>query len=294
MSASKKGLGRGFDSLIPTDLLDESFDPTADQDGKISDLRTIKITEIHPDPDQPRRHFDQEAIAELASSVREHGIIQPLVVAPRREGGYTIVAGERRYRAAQLAQLEKIPAIIRTLSSQHKLELSIIENVQRKDLTAIEVATAYVKLRDQFNLTMEEIGQRVGGKSVSAVTNTLRLLKLPHSVKEAIADGRLSEGQARPLIGADLEVIEAILPRIIAEHWSAREVERAKAAMKAGQAKVADKKPVQSLDDRTLKTLEKATGTRIKVTTTPTGSGSIALHFKTLEDRARLIELLKK
>ena len=171
MSAKKSGLGRGFSSLIPTELLDESFDPTASQDEQISELRHIKLSEIVADPDQPRRLFDEAAMAEMTASVAEHGILQPIVVTPHA-GKYQIVAGERRYRASVLAKLDKIPAIVRTLSNQHKLELSLIENLQRKDLNVLETATAYVKLRDQFNLTLDEIGRRVGGKSVSASSNT--------------------------------------------------------------------------------------------------------------------------
>jgi len=121
--SAKKGLGRGFDSLIPTELLDESFDPTAQQDDQVSDLRHIKLDEIAADPDQPRRHFDEEALNELAESIREHGILQPIVVTPKG-GKYLIVAGERRYRAALRAGLTKVPALVRTLSNQHKLELS--------------------------------------------------------------------------------------------------------------------------------------------------------------------------
>jgi len=165
--SAKKGLGRSFDSLIPTELLDESFDPTSEQDDRVSDLRYIKLSEIAPDPNQPRRAFDEVSLDELAASVKEHGVLQPIVVAPDKQG-YKIVAGERRFRASQRAGLEKIPALVRTLSSQHKLELSLIENLQRSDLNPLETATAYLKLRDQFNLTLEEIGQRVGGKTSAA------------------------------------------------------------------------------------------------------------------------------
>ena len=175
---AKKGLGRSFDSLIPTDLLDESFDSSVSQDDQTSDLRYLKLSEITADPNQPRRHFDESSIAELTASIAEHGVLQPIVVTVSGKG-YQIVAGERRFRAAMSAGLEKIPAIVRTLSDQHRLELSLIENIQRRDLSPIETAVAYAKLRDQFNLTLDEIGDRVGSKSVSAVSNTLRLLKLP-------------------------------------------------------------------------------------------------------------------
>ena len=220
MSVNKKGLGRSFESLIPTELLDESFDPTASQDEKISELRNININEIQPDPDQPRRVFDELSLQELMKSIKQHGVLQPIIVTPK-SGKYMIVAGERRYRAAKMAGLKKIPALLRTLSNQHKLELSLIENLQRRDLNPLETATAYLKLRDQFNLSIEQIGERVGGKAVSSVSNTLRLLRLPKNVREAIASGKLREGQARPLIGIDEDIINEVLPRILREEWSA-------------------------------------------------------------------------
>jgi len=233
---AKRGLGRGFDSLIPAELLDESFDPTADQDDRISDLRQIKLAEIMPDPTQPRRVFDEVLLDELAESIRVHGVLQPIVVTPDNKGEYVIVAGERRYRAATKAGLEKIPALVRTLSDQHKLELSLIENIQRQNLNAIETATAYLKLRDQFNLTLEQIGQRVGGKSPSAVSNTLRLLRLPEVARQAVVDGKLSEGQVRPLISLDEAQIADILPKIIQEEWSARRIEQYLAILKRTEA----------------------------------------------------------
>ena len=195
--SAKKGLGRGFDSLIPTELLDESFDPTAEQDERVSDLRYIKISSIVPDPEQPRRDFDDDALNELSESIKKHGILQPVVVRPHGDG-YMIVAGERRFRASKIAKLDKIPALVRTLSNQHRLELSLIENLQRRDLNPLETATAYLKLRDQFNLTLDGIGQRVG-KTSAAVANTMRLLRLPERVREVVARGELSEGQARTL-----------------------------------------------------------------------------------------------
>ncbi len=212
MAKPKKGLGRGFSSLIPEELLDESFDPTATQDQQVSDLRQIRLTKIVPDHDQPRRHFDDAALDELAQSIKAHGVLQPIVVIPRGDG-YMIVAGERRWRAAQRAGIDKIPALVRTLSSQHKLELSLIENLQRKDLNPLETATAYLKLRDQFNLTLEEIAVRMGAGGVSTISNKLRLLKLHASVRTALAEGKLTEGQARPLVGLDDTLVKEVLPR---------------------------------------------------------------------------------
>ena len=210
---AKKGLGRGFDSLIPTELLDESFDPTAEQDERVSDLRYIKLASIMPDPDQPRREFDDDALVELSKSIKEHGVLQPVVVRPHGDG-YMIVAGERRFRASKLAKLDRIPALVRTLSGQHRLELSLIENIQRRDLNPLETATAYLKLRDQFNLTLDDIGKRVG-KTSAAIANTMRLLRLPGAVRDIVARGELSEGQARSLTSLPEEEILRVVPRII-------------------------------------------------------------------------------
>jgi ParB family chromosome partitioning protein len=228
------GLGRGFESLIPTDVLDEAFDPTAGGE-QMSELRHIKHVLIHANPDQPRRHFDEEALQELASSIREHGIIQPLVVTPSKDG-YQIVAGERRWRAAQIAQLEKVPVIIRTLSEQHKLELALIENLQRRDLNPLETATAYLKLHTQFNLTYEEIGHRVGGKAVSTISNILRLLHLPADAKQALIDGWISEGHARQILALDDEAAQPeLLQLILKEGWSVRKAEQYVVGYKRGE-----------------------------------------------------------
>lgn len=292
--SAKKGLGRGFDSLIPTELLDESFDPTATQDDKISELRHIKLEEISADPDQPRRSFDEIALGELTASIAEHGILQPIVVTPRKDG-YQIVAGERRYRAARQAGLDKIPALVRTLSNQHKLELSLIENLQRRDLNPLETATAYLKLRDQFNLTLDEIGQRVGGKSVSTISNTLRLLRLPDSVREALLDGRLREGQARPLINLDVELIEEILPRILKEEWSARKIEQF-----IVQLKKAAKSPIENerkkIDaapyENEIQRLGKRLSTNVSVKTNAKGAGQLVIRFKNDSDFRRIKKLI--
>lgn len=287
----KKGLGRGFDSLIPTELLDESFDPTAAQDDKVSELRHIKLSEITPDPDQPRRHFDEVALSELAASIKEHGILQPIVVIPK-SGGYQIVAGERRYRAALQAGLTKIPGLVRTLSAQHKLELSLIENLQRRDLNVLETATAYLKLRDQFNLTLDQIGERVGGKSVSAISNTLRLLRLPESVKTALLDGRLREGQARPLVNLDPELIEEMLPQILEEEWSARRIEQFIVQLKkhgVTQAKKPAAKAATLPYEEDTKRLISELGTKVTIKTNAKGAGQIVIRF-TSDDEFRRIQ----
>ncbi len=227
------GLGRGFESLIPTEFdddFDAEFDVTAKEDKKESDLKKIPISEIIRDEEQPRKEFDPEALEALANSIKEHGVLQPLVVV-KEDGKYKIVAGERRWRASKLAGLSEVPAIVRTLEAQERLEISIIENAQREDLNAIEMATAYAKLKAQFNLNEEEIADRVG-KSKSAVVNTMRLLNLPDDAKKAMVEHKLTEGVMRPLIGAEPELIEKILPKIIEEGWTARRVEKEMAEKK--------------------------------------------------------------
>ena len=218
------GLGRGFESLIPTDLVDEEFDLTAKEDKKDSELKQLKIADIYPDEEQPRREFSKDALEALAASIKEHGVLQPIVVT-KEDGKYKIVAGERRWRASKIAGLTKIPAIIRTLDSQNRLELSIIENAQREDLNAIELATAYAKLKNQFNLTPEDIAAKVG-KSEASINNTLRLLNLPDDVKKIMVKEKLTEGVMRPLVSRDEKEIKKVLPKIITEGWTARRVER--------------------------------------------------------------------
>ena len=291
MSAKKSALGRGFSSLIPTDLIDESLDPTAAQDEQLSQLRELKLKDITPDPDQPRRSFDESELAEMALSVKEHGVIQPIIVT-RKGDTYQIVAGERRYRAAGKAGLKTIPALIRTLSDQHKLELSLIENIQRRDLNVLETATAYLKLRDQFNLSLEEIGQRVGGKSTSAISNTLRLLRLPDSVKKALQEGKLTEGQVRPLINVDPEIIEQILPRILKEEWSARKIEQFVVGLKTTSRKDGNtqKEPVHDIQTQRLIGHLR---TKVQIHANAKGAGKIVISFRNDKEFERITQLLE-
>lgn len=245
-----KGLGRGFESLIPTDLVDEEFDLTASEDKSSSELKQLKLTDIIRDEEQPRREFNEEAIEALATSIKEHGVLQPIVVT-KEDGKYKIVAGERRWRAARLAGLDKIPAIVRTLDSQNRLELSIIENAQREDLNAIELATAYAKLQSQFNLTAEEIGAKVG-KSEQTISNTLRLLTLPEEAKQIMVKEKLTEGVMRPLVSRDEKTIKKVLPKIVEEGWTARKVERYFADTKKKSSAAAIKRDAYRKEEDTL------------------------------------------
>ena len=249
----KKGLGRGFETLIPTDLIGGDFDPTAPEDAKVSQLTEIEVDVIVYDESQPRQKFDAVALKELADSIKEHGVLQPIVVTPieGKKDQYQVVAGERRLRAAKDIGLKKIPAIVRSLSAQNRLELSIIENAQREDLTAIELATAYAKLKTQFNLSDDEIAKRVG-KSKIGVINTMRLLNLPDFAKKAMLEHHLTEGVMRPLIKADPELIKEVLPKIVKEGWSARKVEQYLNAKKAKSSLRKTKISLYARDERDL------------------------------------------
>lgn len=288
--AKKTGLGRGFDSLIPTDIIDETFDSTARQDGQVSELRYLKLSEVKPDPEQPRREFDQVALGELAASLKEHGLIQPIVVTPKG-AGYQLVAGERRYRAANMAGLDKLPALVRTLSDQHKLEIALIENVQRRDLNILETATAYLKLHQQFNLSYEEIGARVGGKAFSTVSNTLRLLKLPEAAKRALMAKEISEGHARQILALKTEAEQLRLLRLVVDNgWSVRQAEQYVIGHKKGEQVAAKRdsglKHTQTETDFT-RHLSSKLSLPVKQKTTAKG-GQIIISFKSDKDLDQL------
>lgn len=291
--AQKKGLGRSFDSLLPSELLNEAFDPTAGEDEKISELRQVDVDDIFPDSDQPRRSFDELALGELASSIREHGVLQPLVVVASK-GRYQIVAGERRWRASKKAGIKKVPVLVRTLSAQHRLEISLIENLQRRDLNSLETATAYLKLRDQFNLKLEEIGARVGGRSVASVSNALRLLHLPENAKEALIDGKISEGHARQILALDNKSAQDdLLKHVIKEGWSVRRAEQFVIGYKKGQGSDKKSSAVRStLTETSLtKDLSKQLSTTVKIKTTAKG-GQLIINFKDDTDLKRINKMI--
>ena len=293
---AKKGLGRGFSSLIPTEMIiDEKIDSELGLEYDKSQLKELKISDISPDPEQPRRHFNKEKLEELANSIRIHGVLQPIVVV-RKNSKFLIVAGERRYRASKLAGLERVPAVVRELSDQNRLELSLIENIQRDNLNVLEMAEAYLKLREQFNLTAKEIGERVGGRSESAVLNTLRLLKLPQIVKDYIISGKLKEGQARPLLKIDEETIKKILPKIIEENWSSRKIEQFLVNYKKQieESKKVEPKKVNNPFEKTVKHISKKLSADVDIKTSARGSGKIVIKFKSEEELKRLEEILSK
>lgn len=227
--ALKRGLGRGFDSLIPTPVVETEFDVTAkvDESGKrvSGDLiREVAPGLVDPNPHQPRTNFDAEALEALAASIRVHGILQPMVVT-QKSGRYELIAGERRLRAAKMAGLDVVPVIVRTIDEQQKLELALLENIQRAELNPLEIATAYRKLIDEFNLSLGDLEKKIG-RDKTTISNTMRLLNLTPNGKQALVEKKISEGHARAiLVQTDPEAQEVILEMILKHGWNVRQAE---------------------------------------------------------------------
>jgi len=197
-----RGLGRGLGALIPTET--EQPEPEAVDSGAKSGLRMVKVADIQPNPHQPRTEFNPEQLQELSDSIKEHGLIQPLIVTEQTAGTYTLIAGERRWRASQLAKLDEVPVVVKETTPQEMLELAIIENVQRADLNPLEEALAYRQLMDEFGLTQHEVAQRMG-KGRSTVANLVRLLELPQVVQKAVNDGEITGRHAREMLKLENE-----------------------------------------------------------------------------------------
>lgn len=290
---ASRGLGRGFDSLIPTQLLEEEFDPTQKQDEQVSQLRTLKLDDVVPNPHQPRRHFDELALEDLAQSIGEHGVMQPIVVTKQGDK-YELVAGERRWRASRLAGKTEIPALVRSFDDQKKLELALIENLQREDLNALEVATAYLKLQQQFNLKLEEIAKRAGGRGVSTVSNTLRLLALPKEAKQALVERQITEGHARQILAIkEPEVQQELLELIIKNEWSVRKAEQFVVGYKEGEKSRETAVAKVKTETPATQNLGKRLGTSVSVKHMAHG-GRLIIDFKNDEDLNRITGMLLK
>lgn len=277
-----KRLGRGLDALIPAlDVQD---------DDKVI---LIPLNEIRTNPYQPRKHFAEDSIEELANSVKEHGVIQPIIVRKVLRG-YEIIAGERRYRASQIAQKDTIPAVVRELSDKQVMEIALIENIQREDLNAIEIATAYQNLVEQFSYTQEELSQRVG-KSRSHIANFMRLLQLPDEIKEHVSRGTLSMGHARALVGVqDKKEQKELSEMTIRHHWSVRELEEV--IQKQNEKKVTVKKGSTKKQDPFVSQIEEQLREKYKTTVKikhNKNKGKIEFSYYSLEDLERLMDLLK-
>lgn len=276
----KKGLGRGLGALISAA---ESPQEPAES--------AVDIDRIVPNPFQPRRVFDAEKIAELAASIREHGVIQPLIVRRSASGDYELVAGERRLRAAKLAGLQQVPVVVREAEDEAALALALIENLQREDLNAIEEAEGYKRLQEDFGLSQEGIADKVG-KSRPAVANSLRLLNLPKQVRDDVAAGRLAAGQARALLALASEAaIVAAAREVIAKGLTARAAEKLAARMKTGGRK--RQPPALDADVRALiERLQRSLGTRVRFVPARGGRGKIEIEYYSAAELDRLIERL--
>ncbi len=287
---NKRGLGRGFDALIPTQIVEEEFDVTATP-AEQSALREVDPKLIDPNPEQPRTEFEPAALEELAASIRTHGILQPLVVTAKGDR-YELIAGERRLRASKLAALKTVPVIVRSYDAQQKLELAIIENLQRADLNPIETATAYRKLMDQFGLTNEQVGQRVG-KDRSTVANTMRLLGLPLEAKRAVSAGQLSEGHARVILSLnEPEKQQELLKLITTNGWTVRQAEefargfRGQSGTKAkAEARISDS------NDYT-RALSDYLGTKVTQASTAKG-GKLIIEYYSDEELERIYQAIR-
>src|SRR5690554_1082259 len=244
-NAPKRRLGRGLDGLLPA----------ASPRGASAAETVARIEELHRNREQPRRRFDDERLDELAASIREHGVLEPILVRKRREGGYEIIAGERRWRAAQRAGLHDIPIFVRDLSDERAFEAAIVENLQREDLNPIETSRAFRRLRDEFGMTGEQIAQRVG-KSRAAIANSMRLLELPEMILDMLEDGAISEGHGRAILQAPDEAAQLRIAKLAAsKRLSVREVERlAREAASAGGQKA--KAPVKDEKSANIRDLE--------------------------------------
>ncbi len=273
-TVKKSGLGRGFDSLIPkgvdTAVL---FD---DQDR----IQKLAIATIIPNPQQPRQHFDDEALQQLADSIEQYGIVQPLVVSPQGAGKYALVAGERRWRAAQLAGLSSVPAIVRTTKELEQLEIAIVENVQRVDLSPLETAVSIERLHQQFSMTYESIAKRLG-KASSTVNNIVRLLQLPEAARRALSDQQISEGHARAILALKDTPVkqEELLNNIIRHGWTVRQAEQFVTSIKEGYHEVAAAKTRMSSETPATKQLGARLGTAVHIRRTAKG-GRLEIAFK--------------
>jgi ParB family chromosome partitioning protein len=285
--ARPSGLGKGLNALIPVGGSDEP--PTSDGSG----LRMIPISSIVPNPNQPRVHFDEAALEDLAKSISAIGVLQPILVRPSN-GGYELIAGERRWRAATSAGLSEIPAVVKVTDDMSSTEQALVENLHRQDLTALEEAAAYRQLLDDFSLTHDQVATRVG-KSRSAISNALRLLTLPASIQEVLADGRLSAGHARAILGvSDRSTQERLAKEAVARQWSVREVEDA--VRSAADESVDPKKKrrgggTQQLREPGLLELEQLLGEHLSTTVSVTMSGKrgkVTIEFADLEDLERI------
>jgi len=288
--SAKKRLGRGLDSLMPP-AIEARHDPTAKQDETISRTKNLFISDIKPNPDQPRKDFREHGLSELADSIKSHGVLQPIVVV-RSTVGYTLVAGERRLRAAKQAGLKQIPAIVRTLDDQAQLEVSLIENIQRDDLSPLELATALAKLNQQFNIRFEQLAKRLG-KGTSTLTNTVRLLQLPAPARQSLSAGKISEGHARQVLALDgqTKLQQQLLDNIVRHGWSVRRAEQFVVESKRGGTERSQ--PSRGAYSQTKQTKKLGQKLKTEVVLQPMAKGGrLLIRYKNQKDLERISRLL--
>ena len=283
MAIKRNALGRGLDSLISMDDV---------QPSGSSAINEIAIDLIKPNPDQPRINFDEEALEELATSIRELGIIQPLTLRSAEAGTYMIISGERRYRAAKLAGLDTVPAYVRTANDSELTEMALIENIQREDLNAIEIALGMQRLIDECNLTQEALSEKVGKKR-STVSNYMRLLKLPNEVQLALKEGLISMGHAKAIAGAPEELQLRLLKKCIRKGLSVRQIEELVRALTDPAAKPAAPAEDEEYPEsyaRLVEQLEKFFSQEISIKRSKNGGGRIVIGFDDDKDIEQFIE----
>jgi ParB family chromosome partitioning protein len=294
--ASKQVLGKGLSALLPDD--EDLPAGLGDVPGTGAGEQALKIPleKLRANPSQPRKHFDEGDLAELADSIRSHGIIQPLIVEDAGDGGWLIVAGERRWRAARLAGLTEVPALIRSYSEEKRQEVSLIENVQRSDLNPMEEAAAYKALMELTGLSQDETAARVG-KSRSTVANALRLLKLPPAARQALEKGELTPGHGRAILSVNGEAAqERLLEEILQKGLSVREAEKRAASLNAAGTGPAKAKPEAPERDPELNAMEDRFRERLGTKVAINGDmrkGNISIEYYSMDDLDRLLELLR-
>ena len=294
-----KGLGKGLDALIPESSARKNAKTEVEKQVVIEKVIKkeevmVKISEVEPNRNQPRKNFDEDALLELSESIKQFGIIQPLVVQKRKDY-YEIIAGERRWRAAKLAGLKEVPVVIREMTDQEIVEISLIENIQRENLNPIEEAAAYKRLLTEFNLKQEEVAERVS-KSRTAVTNSMRLLKLDERVQQMVIDDMLSTGHARALLTTDdKEQQYSLANKIFEEKMSVREVEH---MMQALQKPKTEKKRKEEVPNKFIyedveEKLKNILGTKVSVNHKKNNKGKIEIEYYSNEELERLLELFE-
>ena len=291
--AAKRGLGKGLGAIFGEEVIKEQKEKIAMEDGKGKELM-VKLSLIQPNKEQPRKTFDQEKLKELSASIKRYGILQPLLV--KKNGNfYEIIAGERRWRAAQMAGLKEAPVVLKEYSRQEAMEISLIENVQRADLNPIEEAQAYKRLLTEFHLKQDEVAERVS-KSRAAVTNSIRLLKLNEDVQRMVVDEMISTGHARALLAVENpEEQYNLAQRIFDEKLSVRDVEKlVKNLHKPAKPKKTDDKTMQVIYQDIEEKLKQKLGRKVTVTSRGEGSGKIEIEFYNHEDLDRLLDVLNK